>query len=217
MKQTRPWSILLLLFTLMLGVLLNTSEADARGGRSFGGFRSRSYAPSRPATPSKPRSGGWFRSSSPSTSSAPKSSYSTSRSSSSAPRSSFGGTRLGSAQEYTRSYGIPRRTEQMSIPSGGGGMAQNYVVHRYGGSGDGFMMGYLTGASSWMWSMPFHPAFYYTRPYYVQGPNGMEVYPPTFSWAKLFMVVLIVGGIAYFVMARRRRSTVRSYSRSSFG
>lgn len=206
----------LLLFTLLLGFATMVSEADARGGgRSFGGFRSSrpSYAPNRSAAPRSPSRSIFSprSSSSPSVGTAPKAA--------SVPRSSFGGQRLGSTQEYTRSYGIPRRSEQMAIPSTGGGIAQNYTVHRYGGLGDGFMVGYLTGASSWMWHMPFHPAFYYSRPYYVEGPNGMEVYPPTFSWTRLIIVLLIVGGIGYFVVAtiRNRRRGSRNYSRSSFG
>jgi hypothetical protein len=210
MKHKITWSSLLLLFTLVLGMVLTTVEADARrgGGRSFGGSRrSSGYAPNRSPSSSSYRS-------SPST---------RSRSTpSSTPRTSFGGRRLSSSQDYTRSYGVPRRTERLSVPSTGSGLAQNYTVHRYGGMGDGFMMGYLTGASSWLWSMPFHPAFYYSRPYYVPGANGqMEVYPPTFSWTKLIVVLLIIGGVTYVVVAmvRRRRAAAESYSesRSSFG
>ncbi len=226
MKHRITWSSLLLLLTFIISMVATTNEADAQRRRSFGGFRrSPSYAPSRP--PSSGGSSGSYRSrTSPSyrdrysTSPSTGSSSGSSRGGSSSPRTSFGGRRLSSSQEYTSSYGIPRRTEQLKVPSGtSSGMAQNYTVHRYGGAGDGFMMGYLTGSSSWLWSMPFHPAFYYTRPYYVPGANGqMEVYPPTFSWTKLIIVLLVAGGIVFVVVSvlRSRRGVARNVSRSSF-
>lgn len=191
---------------MMLGILslmlLDATEAEARRGRggSFGGSR-RSYrsAPSRPSAP---------RTSSPSVSSRPRT------------RSSFGGSRLRSSQEYTRSYGTPRRTERVTAPSLSGGGRGNYVVNRYGGMSDGLMLGYLMGSTSMWWSTPFHPAFYHSRPYYVTNPDGSTgVYPPTFSWGKVIVMVVVVGGVSYVVyrvIRRRRENAKGQMAQSSF-
>lgn len=194
----------------LLALFLIVSEADAqrrRGGGSFGGSRSPSYAPSRPSTPSP--SGGSFggnRSMTP----APSSGMS---------RGSFGGARPQSAiagSNYRNSYGIPRQSTPMTVP----GASSPYMVHSYGGYGDGLMAGYLMGRTSMMWSMPFHPAFYYSRPVYVAGPNGaMEVYPPTFSFFRLFMGIFIMGGVVFLVVwliRRSRRNSDYGMSQSSF-
>jgi cbb3-type cytochrome oxidase subunit 3 len=74
--------------------------------------------------------------------------------------------------------------------------------------GDGFMMGYMLGAIPWYWSMPFHPAYYYSRPATVVNPDGTTaVYPGTFEWGTLFMTLLVIGGILYigYVWLRNRR------------
>lgn len=186
---------------VVLALTLFISEADAqrRGGGSFGGSRgfsgsrSPSYAPSRPASPSSSpmsRSGG-----------------------------SFGGSRPQSAvagSNYRSSYGVPRQSTPMSVP----GASSPYMVHSYGGYSDGLMTGYLMGRTSMMWSMPFHPAFYYSRPVYVTSPTGaVEVYPPTFSFFRLFMGMLIMGGVVFLVVwLVRRRNNGGGYntSQSSF-
>lgn len=180
------------------------AEARRRGG-SFGGRRS----------------SGSVRRSTPSSSSSPRtSSRSTARTSSASRRSSFGGNRLSSPSSYTKSYGIPRRTQAVTAPSmNGAGMAR-YNVHQYGGMSDRFMMGYLMGSTSWMWSMPFHPAFYYSRPAVYTHPNGQtDVYPPTFQFGKLIVTLVVVGGIAYLIyraVRRRSRSTEAAAPSSSF-
>lgn len=194
----------------ILALFLVFSEADAQrrrggfGGGSFGG--SRSYAPSRPALPNSGGSFGGSRSMSPSPSSGMS-------------RGSFGGARPQSAiagSNYRRSYGIPRQSTPMTVP----GASSPYMVHSYGGYGDGLMAGYLMGRTSMMWSMPFHPAFYYSRPVYVTNPNGtMEVYPPTFSFFRFFMGLFIIGGIVFFVVwliRRRNNSGGYEMSQSSF-
>lgn len=169
------------------------------GGSSFGSSRSKSY--SRPSSPSP----SFGRSSSTPSSR----SYST-------PRSSFGGTRLNSGQDYTRSYGIPRQSTPMSLRNNQG-VNQNYVVHNYGGRGDGFMMGYMMGSIPFMWHTPFHPAYYYSRPSYVTNPDGtVEVYPPTFSYMTLFFTIVIIGGIVLLVVVAIRRRRMYSESNSSF-
>lgn len=186
------------------------SFGGSRGGRggSFGGSRSyRSY--------SSPR-----YNSSPST--APRvnggSSFGGSRGSS----SMFRGDRMNSAQEYTRSYGVPRRTETTPF-RGSDGVSRNYVFNSYGGYADGLMTGYAMGRMSWWWFTPFHPAFYYTSPPYVMRPDGTtEYYPPTFSFTTLFFTLLIAAAIVYilFVVIRNRRRRNGSYadmSQSSFG
>lgn len=145
-----------------------------------------------------------------------------------APRSSMApralGTPLGSAESYRRSYGIPRREEVRTIPTPEG--QRNVVVHSYGGYGDGLLMGYLMGQTSWLWFTPFHPAFYYSQPYYVPRPDGtVEYYPPTFSLAKLLFVLIVVAAIGFvvWVIVRNRRlqrgqiAGSGDMSRSSFG
>ncbi len=164
------------------------------GSRSFGGSRSARPSYSKPSTPSKPTTS--FGSSRQSTSPAPR-----------AATSFGGGTRMSSGSEYTQKYGTPRRTDVMSRPNGSGGY-QNYSVHNYGGYGSGLMTGYMMGSTSWMWGMPFHPAFYYSRPYYVQNPDGtMDVYPPTFSFTKLIFTLIVLGAIVFiiYVIIRNRR------------
>lgn len=98
---------------------------------------------------------------------------------------------------------MPRRVENIR-QTGPGGTPQNYVVHSYGGYGDGFMTGYLTGQTSWMWSTPFHPAFYYSRPYYYTQPDGsVLVYPPTFSWGSFILgalILLVIGYVCYRII-----------------
>jgi hypothetical protein len=186
-----------LMITSVLAMLvMDVSEAEARRGGSFGSRRGGSSFGSRRSSPSY---------SSPSRTTRSPRTTTASRA-----RTSFGGNRLSSAQQYTRSYGVPRRTETVRAPSMAGTGYGNYQVNRYGGMGDGFMMGYLMGQTSWMWSMPFHPAFYYSRPYYHSNPNGTTaVYPPTFQIGKLILTLVIIGGIGYVIyrVMRRRRSS----------
>ncbi len=204
--------ILLTIFTFVLSPVI----ADAKG--SFGGSRggSRSFGGSRGGGSSfgSSRSKSYSRPSAPSSSynrpsSTPSRSYST-------PRSSFGGNRMNSGQDYTRSYGIPRQSTPMSLRNNQG-VNQNYVVHNYGGRGDGFMMGYMMGSIPFMWHTPFHPAYYYSRPSYVTNPDGtVEVYPPTFSYMTLFFTIVIIGGIVLLVVVAIRRRRMYSESNSSF-
>ena len=183
-----------------------TAEARRGGGRSFGGSRRSYTAPrSTPRTYTKPRS-----STQPPTA--------TPRSTTTRPRNSFGGTRLSSGADYRKSYGVPRKSEQVRLPNQAAG-SPGYTVHRYGGMGDGFMMGYMMGSVPFMWSMPFHPAFYYSRPYVVENADGSkEVYPPTFSWGKLLLVVVIVAGVAFlvYVVVRNRRLRRQQTATTSF-
>lgn len=96
---------------------------------------------------------------------------------------------------------------------GANGANTRYVINNYGGMGDRFMMGYLMGSMPWYYSMPFHPAFYYARPYQVVNPDGtVSVYPGEFQWGTLFFMFLLFAGIIFIIAvaikARRRR---RSY------
>lgn len=138
---------------------------------------------------------------------------------------SFGGSRLNGSRDYTAKYGVPRQTSTFTGRNAYGAN-QNYVVNNYGGYGSGLMTGYMMGHTSWMWSMPFHPAFYYSRPYYVTNPDGtVGVYPPTFSLSKLLFTLMIFALIVYIIMRiiKNRRlgngSSYSSYNRSqsSFG
>lgn len=177
------------------------------GGRSFGRSMGRSFGGSRSRTFSTPRSG----------SRSIFGSRNATRSMSSAQRkTSFGGNRMSSSAAYTSKYGAPRKV----IPAGTrAGIPRNYVVNDYGGYGSGLMMGYMMGHSSWMWAMPFHPAFYYSRPSYVQNSDGtVSVYPPTFSFGRVFFTILIVGAIVYiiYVVVRNRKNRYSGYTQSSF-
>lgn len=210
MTRNYRWFAMLGLVLMALLFVHDVAEARRSGGgsRSFGGSR-RSYSAPRSTPRSTPRT----YTSPRSTSQRP-----TATTQRTAPRTSFGGTRLSSATEYRKSYGTPRRTEQVRLPNQSA-TSPGYTVHRYGGMGDGFMMGYMMGATPWIWSTPFHPAFYYSRPYIVDNANGTkEVYPPTFSWGKVFLVLLIVGGVAFiiFVVVRGRKLRRQQTATSSF-
>lgn len=168
------------------------------GSRSFGGSRGygapRTY-PSRPSA-SPQRSPGY---------SAPSQS-----------RNSFGGSRMSRPADYTGRYGVPRRTETRTF-SGPNGARNNYVVNQYGGMGDGFMMGYMMGSAPWYWSMPFHPAFYYSRPYTVVNPDGTTgIYPGTFQWGTLLFTLIVIAGVGFilYTWLRNKRRTF-AYSASS--
>lgn len=183
-----------------------------RGGGSFGGSRGggSSFRSSRPSGGSS--FGGSRSSGNRSIGSAPRSTPST-------PRSSFGGNRISSANNYRSKYGVPRQSTPMSVPNGRGG-TNNYIVHNYGGYSSGLMTGYMMGSIPWMWHTPFHPAYYYSRPVEVVGANGVvEVYPPEFSFAKLFFTLVIVALVVWLIVAyfRRRRGDYDSIgSQSSF-
>ncbi len=134
------------------------------------------------------------------------------------PKPSFGGTRLNSSKNYTQKYGAPRKTETRTMKNAQG-QNQRYVMNSYGGYGSGLMTGYMMGATPFLWSTPFHPAFYYSRPYYVNNPDGtIGVYPPTFSWSKVFFTLIVVGIIVYiiYIIIRNKKRRARSESQSSF-
>jgi len=188
------------------GRSFSSPRRSPSGGGSFGGSRQQPYATPRRSTQQSP-------------SSSTPGSFGSSRSATSP--NTFGGSRLNSARDYTSRYGTPRRTERQMVPGATG--TQPYVVHRYGGLGDGFMMGYMMGAIPWYYSMPFHPAFYYSRPYTVANTDGTTaVYPGTFEWGSLIFTLLVIGGIAYIAMVwlrnRRRRlpEAGADWSSSSF-
>ncbi|MBL7999241.1 MAG: hypothetical protein JNL32_11455 [Candidatus Kapabacteria bacterium] len=206
---------------IMLMLAAPMLEAQKRRS-SFGGSRNRSGGgggsifgnrnSSRPA----PYSGGGYRSTPQRTpSSSPG--YSTNRS------GSMGGYRSNTTQmkDYTSRYGAPRR--QQSQTRYEDGMNRTYVYNSYGGFSDGLMMGYMMGGSSWLWHTPFHPAFYYSRPVVNPMPDGsMQVYPPTFSFATLFFMLILAGVIVfviYVIIKARRRSRFGAgdMSQSSFG
>jgi hypothetical protein len=198
---------------LVLLIVLGLSSPDlfarggsfggSRGGGGFGGSRGGgSFGGSRGGSGSYSGGGKWERSSG--------------GSASGQSGGGFGGTRLNSSRDYTSSYGIPRHTEKGPSISGAG----TTNMHYYGGWGDGFMHGYMYGYTPWYWYMPFHPAFYYSRPYVAYGADGTaEVYPPTFAWGTLFLVLIVAAVIAFIVIRvlRRRRGASRAVlGRSSF-
>lgn len=194
-----------LLFMCMLSFIVLPITVDARsgfgrgGGRSFG---SRSFGGNRSFGSSNRNSFGSSRS------------FSSGRGF----RSSSTG-RFANGQQYRMRYGIPRKSSSMKINQNGSN--RNYTMHSYGGLGDGFMTGYLLGSIPWYWHMPFHPAFYYSRPVIVDGANGSkEVYPGTFSFGSIIMAIILIGGVGFVIYALffRRRSQIREYGDySSFG
>lgn len=202
-----------LLITAFLSLLVfEAADAQRRGGGSFGGRRGGgSFGRSRPAPTYRTQPRTTTPRSMPRTT--------TTRPQVTKPRTSFGGTRLSSPTSYTQRYGTPRRTQTVTRQNAQG-QPQNYVVHQYGGMGDRFMTGYMMGSIPWMWSMPFHPAFYYSRPQEYQRPDGsVEVYPPTFSWGKFFFTMLVIAGIIYVLYAilrSKKRAQMSNMSRSSF-
>ena len=144
MQIYRHLSLVALVIGLLAMMMPEDLSAQRRGG-SFGGRRSFS-SPSRSyrAPSNTNRSFGGRRSTQPNT----YGSRSRSSGRSEMPsmgRNSFGGSRMGTAKDYTSRYGVPRQTQTQRVPGANGG--QTYVVNRYGGMGDGFMMGYMMGAS----------------------------------------------------------------------
>lgn len=219
MNTRRTIAVFALVVALFAMVLPLDALAQRRGGGSFGGSRggSRGY--------SSPRSGGGSfggsRRSAPSRpSTAPRSGGGATSRYGNAPsqRNSFGGSRMTSSGDYTSRYGTPRASSRQSVSGAGG--ATNYTVNRYGGMGDGFMMGYMMGAIPWYWSMPFHPAYYYSRPYTAMSGDGTTaIYPGTFQWGTLFFTLLLVGGVIFIVyvwLRNRRRRSLGSVSSGGF-
>ncbi len=192
--------VLFIITMLSFVVLPFTSEA--RG--SFGGGRGRSFGT---------RSFGGSRS------------FGSSRGNSGGTRSFSNGRsfrsmstgRFANGQQYRTRYGTPRKTTSMNIAQNG--RDRNYAVHSYGGMGDRFMTGYLLGSIPWYWHMPFHPAFYYSRPVVVDGTNGKkEAYPGTFSFGSVILVILMLGGIGFIIYALffRRKQQFNYGEYSSF-
>ena len=219
MNLLRRFSLVAMLIGLVAMMMPEDLSAQRRGG-SFGGRRSFS-SPSRSyrAPSNTNRSFGGRRSTQPSNYGSR--SRSTDRSSMpSMGRNSFGGSRMTSSKDYTSRYGVPRQTSTQRMAGANGG--QTYVINRYGGMGDGFMMGYLMGSIPWYFSMPFHPAFYFSRPYTAANPDGsMSVYPGTFQWGTLLFTLLIVAGVLFILYVwykqrRRRMVGADDMSDSSF-
>lgn len=186
--------------------LLNNSNQDIFDARRGGGGGSR-------------RSGsiGGSRRSSSSSSSRSRSTTTTSK-----PRTdpkktpSFGGSRTTKAAAQKK-YGTPRKTETITGKNAAG-QPVSYRMNSYGGYGSGLMTGYMMGATPFYWSMPFHPAFYYSRPVYVSNPDGsMDVYPPRFSFGKLLITLIIIAAIIFIIRRIIKNRKANSYSQSSFG
>jgi hypothetical protein len=204
-KKYRFFATLMILVVGILFIAPDFAEAR-RGSRSFGGSR---------------KSSSYSKSKSSSSKSKSKSSFGNKRSSSKPQTasqkaaSSFGGKRLGSSKDYTKKYGTPRKTTAIPARTTGG---PSYVTYGYGGYGSGLMTGYMMGTTSWMWSMPFHRAYYYSRPYYVDNPDGtVGVYPPTFSWSKLIFTFIIITVIVFVIVAIvRNRKKSKNISSGSF-
>jgi hypothetical protein len=171
-----------------------------RGGRGFGGSR-RSFGGSRSKSRSTPKRSASRAKSTPKAS--PK-------------RPSFGGNRMSSKQAKQK-YGVPTKTQPVTKASATG-QQTNYVMHHYGGYSSGLMTGYMMGHTSMLWMMPFHPAFYYSRPNYVENADGtVSVYPPTFSFSKLLMTLIVIGIVVYFIRNYfRKKNQSNSDNQGSF-
>lgn len=216
---------ILVIATLVLAVLAWVVPTDAlaqRRGGSFGGSRGGGYGRSFGRSYRSPSSGRSFGGSRSNRQSAPPSQRNSQGGNrfGSAPsaRNSFGGSRMNRPADYTGRYGVPRATQRQSF-RGPAGTTTNYVVNRYGGMGDGFMMGYMMGSIPWYWSMPFHPAFYFSRPYTHANPDGsVAVYPPTFQWGTLLLTLIVVaalGFILYTWLRNRRRRMQAAFADGS--
>jgi hypothetical protein len=184
--------------------LFNWKESiDARGGRSGGG-RGGSFGRSRSSSPSRPSAAP--RSSTPSRTSAPALRSTPSKS------PSFGGRRV-SPEQARASYGVPRRTQTMTS-NNQLGQSTNYRVNDYGGFSSGLMMGYMMGSMPWY----MHgPAMFYSRPVYVEQPDGsVDVYPPSFSFGKLILAIIVIALIIFIIkkiiFAKRRLKAQASQS-----
>lgn len=216
---------ILVIATLILAVLAWVVPTDAlaqRRGGSFGGSRGGGYGRSFGRSYRSPSSGRSFGGSRSNRQSAPPSQRNSQGGNrfGNAPsaRNSFGGSRMNRPADYTGRYGVPRATQRQSF-RGPAGTTTNYVVNRYGGMGDGFMMGYMMGSIPWYWSMPFHPAFYFSRPYTHANPDGsVAVYPPTFQWGTLLLTLIVVaalGFILYTWLRNRRRRMQGAFANGS--
>lgn len=145
---------------------------------------------------------GRSRSSSSSRSSTNKSSGSSSRSGATLSRNpakspSFGGTRM-SREAATAKYGVPRKTQSVTSKNELG-QNMNYRVNDYGGFSSSLMMGYMMGNMSW-WMMA--PSLLYSRPVYVENKDGsVDVYPPSFSFTKLFLWIIAIIVVIFIIKA----------------
>lgn len=98
------------------------------------------------------------------------------------------------------------------------GTAQNYYINDYGGYSSSLMRGYMMGqVTGYMMWMPWHGAYWYTQPQYVENQDGtIDVYPPTFNWFKVFVTVIFVGAIILVVYVLFFRRNTDNSSKSSF-
>ncbi len=191
-RTTRLLGLVFLLFSVM--AITMPDIAEARRGGSFGGFRS---FRSRPSLVQKGRGKSFSNQS-------PKS------------RTSFGGTRMTSQQAKAK-YGTPRKVQQ-TVGKNSSGASQVYNMHHYGGYSSGLMTGYMMGHTSALWLFPFHPAFYYSQPHYVENPDGtIDVYPPTLSFGRILIGLILLFAIARFVFRIiAKASKSRQAKQSSF-
>jgi hypothetical protein len=130
---------------------------------------------------------------------------------------SFGGQRM-DRQTAQAKYGAPRRTESIRTNNAAGGQ-MDYRVNHYGGFSSSLMTGYMLGNMAWWMTAP---AFFYSRPVYVENEDGtVDVYPPSFDFGKLLTILIVVFAVVYFVRFMRAASRqVRErepQSYSSFG
>lgn len=196
---------------------LSEISPELRRGRSFGGSRRRSSSRSRSRFSARSNSNSRSKSNNKSFGGGSRNRRSSSQSMASSPRRpSFGGKRMAPA-DAKKKYGTPRKSETINRKSATG-QNTNYVMHSYGGYGSGLMTGYMMGTTSWMWSMPFHPAFYYSRPVYVTNTDGtVGVYPPTFSFSRIFFILMIIAILIWFFRRSRREKVHYQESYGSFG
>lgn len=181
----------IIIFVLSIFLMPELVEARRGGGRSFGG--SRSFKP-RTTQPVNPQSFGTQRLNKP---------------------TSFGGYRISKEQARAK-YGIPKKVSQTTQVDGNG-MNRTYNIHHYDGYASGLMTGYIMGHTSWLWMLPFHPAFYYTKPYYVENEDGsVDVYPPTLSFGRILLGIIIFATIIWIIYKIYTSLKRRRISQSSF-
>lgn len=195
-------------FALLIGSF-PFDEILAKKGGSFGGTRgySRSFGGSKSFGGSRS-----FRTPSAS----PR--YTNPMRSYNAPQSrSFGGsvTSMYNRAQIQSKYGVPRK---IITPNELPNLPKNIRAYDYGDFASGLMMGYLMGQTSWLWALPFHPAFYYSQPVKVVNEDGtISYYPPTFDSAKFFMTLIIIGSIGFIVLRALKRKKVTFSKPSTMG
>lgn len=205
------WVSIFSVLVMLFATIIPEDAFARRGGGSFGGSRSGGSSFGRSSSPSRSSGSSFGRSSSGSSYNRTSVPRATPTGTSARSGSSFGGNRVDNT--YMRQkYGVPRKVETYSGRDASSGLSRNYQINDYGGYSSSLMRGYMMGqVSSYMMWAPWHGAFWYSRPNYVYNDDGsVGVYPPTFNYSKIF-IILIVIAIIYLIIRKRRMAKNNNY------